>query len=129
MTSLLFLICFSIFNQNPAIPVVETTCEVVAFYELATTETGVKVVTNQGNLEEASLLLKPARLDEGSYEIEITRKATNLYQIVDCRQNSKIAPNKYYLETRNCHEFANYDKAILKVEGNFGNVKGKLNFK
>lgn len=128
MTTLLFLIVFSIFNLNPAIARATTTCEVVAFYELATTEPGTKVLTNQGNVEEVNLLLKPVRLDEGAYDIEITRKAPNLYQILSCPQNSKIATNKYYLETRYCHEFANYSKAVLKVEGNFGVVKGKITF-
>lgn len=129
MNTILFLIAFSIFKLNPAIAVAETTCEVVAFYEMATTETGLKVLTNQGNLETADLLLNPVRLDEGSYDVEVTRTATNLYQIVSCRQNSKIIPNKYYIETRYCHEFSNNDKAFLKVEGNFGVVKGSINFK
>lgn len=101
-------------------------CEVVQFYEITSPEQGTKVLTKSGEVQEATFLLKPVRIDEGTYEVEISRKAPNLYQINQARD---IKLTKYCIETRYCHEFANYTKAIFKVESNFGQTKGKLTFK
>jgi len=66
------------------------------------------------------------RIDEGTYEVENSRKAPNLYQISQARD---IKLTKYRIETKYCQGFAYYTKAILKVESNFGQTKGKLIFK
>lgn len=129
MNTILFLLAFSILKLNPAIAMAETTFEVVTFYEISTTETGMKVLTTTGELAGVEVLLKPAKPDEGSYEILVTRKAPDLYLVTDCNRTGKIVANKFYIETRNCHEFASYDKATLVVKGNFGVVKGNLTFK
>jgi hypothetical protein len=112
----------------PAETYSETTCEVTGFYETTYSETGTKVLTATGELASVDVLMKPVKPDEGSYEITITRKAPNLYLVTDCSQPGKIVANKFYIETRNCHEFASYDKATLVVTGNFGAVRGKMIF-
>jgi len=101
-------------------------CEVVEFYEMITPEQGTKVLTKTGEAEEATFILKPVRIDEGTFEVEITRKAPNLYQIIQAKD---IKLTKYCIETRYCHEFANYNKATLKVESNIGQTNGKVSFK
>lgn len=101
-------------------------CEVIQFYEIITPEQGTKVLTKLGEVEEVILILKPVRIDEGTYEVEITKKAPNLYQI---NQAKDIRLTKYCIETRYCNEYANYKKAVFKVESNFGQTKGKLVFK
>jgi hypothetical protein len=101
-------------------------CEVVQFYEIITPEQGTKFLTKSGEVQEATFILKPVRIDEGTYEVEITRKAPNLYQISQARD---IKLTKYCIETKYCQEFANYTKAIFKVESNFGQSKGRLIFK
>lgn len=127
---ILLLILFSHFALQPVHT--ETTknasaeCEVVQFFEMITPELGTKVLTKSGEVEEATFILKPVRIDEGNYEVEITRKATNLYQINQARD---IKLTKYCIETQYCHEFASYNKATLVVTGNFGLVRGKLSFK
>jgi hypothetical protein len=120
-------LCFPL--VYPASRASETVCEVTGFYETVYSETGFKVLTTTGELAAVDVLMKPAKPDEGSYEIKVTRKAPNLYLVVDCNQTGKIVANKLYIETRYCHEFANYDKAKLLVTGNFGMVKGKITFK
>lgn len=120
-------LCFPL--VYPASRVSETFCEVTGFYETAYSETGFKVLTTTGELAAVDVLLKPAKPDEGSYEIKVTRKAPNLYLVVDCNQTGKIFANKFYIETRYCNEFASYDKATLVIKGNFGVVKGKMTFK
>ena len=101
-------------------------CEVVQFYEIVTPEQGTKVLTKSGEVVEATFILKPVRIDEGTYEVEITRKAPNLYHINQARD---FKLTKYCIETQYCHEFASYNKATLVVTGNFGLVRGKLSFK
>jgi hypothetical protein len=127
---ILLLFYFSHLALNPFYT--ETTknasveCEVVQFYEIITSEQGVKVLTKSGEVQEATFILKPVRIDEGTYEVEITRKAPSLYQISQARD---IKLTKYCIETRYCQELANHTKAIFKVESNFGQIKGKLMFK
>jgi hypothetical protein len=127
---ILFLILFSHFALQPVHT--ETTknasaeCEVVQFYEMITPEQGTKVLIKLGEVEEAAFILKPVRIDEGTYEVEITRKATNIYQISQARD---IKLTKYCIETQYCHEYANYNRATFVVTGNFGLIRGKLSFK
>jgi hypothetical protein len=127
---ILLLFYFSHLALNPfykeSTKNVSAECEVVQFYEIVTSEQGVKVLAKSGELEEAIFILKPLRIDEGTYEVEISRKAQNLYQI---SQSRDIKLTKYCVETRYCQEFANYTMAIFKVESNFGQSKGKLIFK
>ncbi|MDC1306164.1 hypothetical protein N8Y88_04240 [Saprospiraceae bacterium] len=86
-------------------------CDVANFYEAIDPDNGVKVLTSGGDLEEPELILVPTKIDEGTYEIEITRKGGNIYN---------LEGTKYYIETRYCYEYATYDDAILKVESNYG---------
>ena len=126
----IFLLIFLLLPViNTTIAISETTCEVTGFYEALYSETGAKVLTSTGELAAVDILLKPAKPEEGSYDITITRKAPNLYLVTDCSQPWKIVANKFYIETRYCHEFANYDKATLVVTRNFGVVRGKISFK
>jgi len=94
-----------------------TECEIRQFYEAVQPDTGVKVITTANNLEEVKLILIPYKMKEGISEVEITRKGSNIYQ---------IDRTKYYIETRYCNEYANFEKVILVVENNFGNTKGKI---
>ena len=127
---ILLLILFSHFALQPVHN--ETTknapakCEVVEFYEMITPEQGTKVLTKSGEVEEATFILKPVRIDEGTYEVEITRKAPNLYQI---NQAKDFKLTRYCIETQYCHEFANYNKATFKVESIFGQIKGEVLFR
>jgi hypothetical protein len=125
---ILLLIYFSqlVFVSSETIIAASAECEVVQFYEIITPEQGTKVLTKLGEVEEAAFILKTVRIDEGAYEVEITRKAPNLYQI---NQAKDIRLTKYCIETRYCNEYANYKKANFKVESNFGQTKGKLSFK
>ena len=128
---MIFLLIYLIhFALNPfyfeTVNSTSSECEVIQFYEIITPEQGIKVLTKSGEVEEATFILKPVRIDEGIYEVEITRKAPNLYQINEAKD---IRLTKYFIETRYCNEYANYKKAVFKVESNFGQTNGKLVFK
>lgn len=113
---IVFLCSFQIAELNLS----GTECEVKQFYEAVQPDTGVKVITTTDNLEEVKLILKPTKMEEGTSTIELTRKGRNIYQ---------IDRTKYYIETRYCNEYANFEKVILVVENNFGYTKGKIIFK
>ena len=114
--TIVFLCSFQISELNLS----GTECEVKQFYEAVQPDTGVKVITTANNLEEVKLILVPYKMKEGSSEVEITRKGSNIYQ---------IDRTKYYIETRYCNEYANFEKVVLVVENNLGYTKGKIIFK
>lgn len=99
--------------------IVSDKCEIVNFFEGIAPESGVKVLTSDGETEDAELILVPTRIDEGTYKIEISRKGSNIY---------KLEGTVYYVETRYCYEYATYGDAILKVESNYGYTKGTVYF-
>ena len=94
-------------------------CDIAEFYKAVEPESGVKVLTTSGDLEEAELILVPTKMEEGTFKVEVTRKGSNLY---------KVDGTDYYIETRYCYEYATYDEAILKVESNYGYDKGTIIF-
>ncbi len=96
-----------------------TEYDVKQFYEGVDSDGDTKVLTSSGNLEDAEVILVPAKLDEGKFKVTLTRKASNLYKIDD---------TKFYLETRYCHEYATGEEVILIVESNYGYTKGKVIF-
>jgi hypothetical protein len=103
-------------------------CEVKNFYEAAEpAKSGTKVVTQGGDISDAELILTPTSLDEGTYNVTITRKSDNFYK-VETPTNYKFKYGKFYIETRNCYEYASQKDAVLVVETNYGTVKGKLRF-
>lgn len=115
-STIVFLCSFQISELNLS----GTECEVRQFYEAVQPDTGVKVITTADDFEEVKLILVPYKMKEGISEVEITRKGSNIYQ---------IDRTKYYIETRYCNEYANFEKVVLVVENNFGNTKGKIIFK
>ncbi|MCB9312591.1 MAG: hypothetical protein H6568_07465 [Lewinellaceae bacterium] len=94
-------------------------CDVMNYYEGVEADRGVKVLTSRDDLVDAELILIPTKIDVGNYKVEVTRKGSNLY---------KVEGTKLFIETRYCYEYATYEDAILKVEGNYGYSKGKVFF-
>lgn len=95
-------------------------CDISNFYEVIEPESNIKVLTSNGDLKEAELILVPTKIEEGTYKIEITREGHNIY---------KIEETNYYIETRYCYEYAIYEDAILTIESNYGYTKGTVSFK
>lgn len=77
------------------------------------------VLTNQGEFEEAELILTPTKLEVGKYKLTVSRKASNLY---------KVERQDIFIETRYCYEYATYDEVILIVESSYGYNKGEIVF-
>lgn len=69
-------------------------------------------IDNYGNSHEVDYLLVETSLKEGNYEVELTRKDSNLY---------RVEGTDIYIKTKYCYEYANRDDAILVV--NYYSVK------
>lgn len=93
--------------------------DVVKVYKGVKLANGAKVLDNYSNVSEATMVLVPTRLDEGVYEISVTRKGPNLY---------KVEGTSLYIETRYCFEYAYSETVILKYEGFYGYTVGELIF-
>ncbi|MBK7030954.1 MAG: hypothetical protein IPH45_17890 [Bacteroidales bacterium] len=92
-------------------------CSVAEFYQSIEYKNEVKILTKGGELEEAELILVPTKVDVGTYEISLTKKGSNIYQIVG---------TGIYVETRSCYDFISLKTGILKVVSTHGLTKGRL---
>lgn len=111
-----------LFLLSSFIPVHESfssDCEIEGFYKGIIPTEGTKVLTSSDELEEATLILVPMDIDKGSYVVEITRKASNLY---------KVDGKNIYVQTRYCYEYSYGEEVVLKVEGSYEYNKGKIIF-
>lgn len=93
--------------------------DIAEYYETISLKSGSKVIDNYGNVKDAQAVLIPVKLDEGKYEVELTRIDSNIYQ---------ICGTSYYIETRYCYEYAMRQDAILVVTSSFGYTRGEVFF-
>lgn len=75
-------------------------------FKVQDVEYGTKAIDAYGSVVEINQLFVPIKLEEGKYEVTVTRKGDNLY---------KIDGTNYYVETSMCYEYCVYEKAILVV--------------
>lgn len=80
--------------------------DVEAIYEKVEVDRGTIAVDNYGSQREVDYLLVKTNLKSGNYEIELTRKDSNLYH---------VCGTDIYIKTKYCYEYATYDDAILVV--------------
>lgn len=100
-------IFLSILIASPATCLFAEEYSVEAIYEKVDVDRGTIAVDNYGNQREVDYLLVKTNLKSGKYEIELTRKDSNLYQ---------VCGTDIYIKTRYCYESATYDEAILVVD-------------
>lgn len=93
--------------------------DVAAFFKGMTPAEGTKVQTEDDELKDAKLILVPVNIEAGTYVLKVTRKSQDLYKVDD---------KNIYIQTKFCFEFSFSQEAILKVDGNLGFTKGKINF-
>lgn len=98
---LLFIVCIS------SLIVLADEYSIDAIYEKVDVDYGTLSVDNYGNMHDVNYILVKTKLKSGKYEVELTRKDSNLYH---------ICGTKYYIKTRYCYEYATYDDAILVVD-------------
>ena len=85
----------------------QTDCDVIQVYEKQANTAGYKMLNRFEQLDKIETLLKPAQLDDGSYELIVKRVSNNLYQVVD---------EDVYIETKGCFKIGFREEVVLSVE-------------
>lgn len=101
----------------------EDTYEVEYILERQELPKGSKCLDRYENVKEVKYVLIPIELEKGTYEAEIKRIDSNLYEL-------KFGYNDViYIETRYCYKYTSYgDKAILIVNDRYSYKKAKVVF-
>lgn len=109
---MLFFLGFS--SQRPRVE-----CNVKNFYVEIEPDYDTKVVTRNGSIEDAEMILVPTKLNVGKYEVRLTRKDLDMY---------KIEGTDYWIETKYCYEYPSWEPVTLIITSNYGFTKGKVIF-
>lgn len=103
----------SLFNAS------SSSYDIAGIYEKVELKSGAKVIDAMGSVSDASAVLVPTKVDEGKYEVELTRIDKDFYQ---------ICGTSLYIETKYCYEYATWDDAILNITSNYGYTRGEVIF-
>lgn len=79
----------------------------------------IKAIESDGDLVDVKYLLKPIKLDVGTYKESVRRIGTNLYEI----EGTSIV-----IQTRYCYEYGYGDEVYIEIESSYGYSKGKIIF-
>lgn len=101
----------------------EDAFEVVSIFERQVLPKGSKCIDRYDNVKEVKYVLVPIELEKGTYEAEIKRIDSNLYEL-------KFGyDDVIYIETSYCYKYTSYgDKAILIVNDRYSYKKAKVVF-
>ena len=114
--------CFTLFvsAERPVKKEVgSSSYDIAGIYEKVELKSGAKVIDAMGSVSDASAVLVPTKVDEGKYEVELTRIDKDFYQ---------ICGTSLYIETKYCYEYATWDDAILNITSNYGYTRGEVIF-
>jgi len=89
-------------------------CDVRGIYKAIDTPAGTIGLTSLGDAAELEQVLVPTKLDDGTYEVTVSRKGDDLY---------RVDGTSTYLVTQYCYEYVYLQKAILRYSslGSIGN--------
>lgn len=93
--------------------------DIEEIYESKYLPKGAIIIDNCGNTEDVKYILLPTKLENGKYEIEVSRIDNNIY---------KINNTPLYIKTRNCYKYSYLSDAILVIEPYSILSKGKIIF-
>ena len=101
----------------------EDVFEVEYIFERQELPKGSKCLDRYENVKEVKYVLVPIELEKGTYEAEIKRIDSNLYEL-------KFGyDDVIYIETNYCHKYTSYgDKALLIVNDRYSYKKPKVVF-
>lgn len=105
--------------ERPTEASASSSYDIVGIYKGEELDYGSKVIDSYGNVEEAEMVLVPARYDLGRQEVELTRVDTDYY---------RICGTSYYIETRYCYEYATREDVIINITSNYGYTRGEVIF-
>lgn len=93
--------------------------DIKTVYQMKDLPQGSKVISGYGDVKDANQVLIPTKLDKGKYVVRLTRLDMNFY---------KIESTDYYIETKYCYEYANYEEVVLIIDNNYSFTIGKVIF-
>jgi hypothetical protein len=96
----------------------DASCDVAEIYSAVAAPFGTLALTSLGEMDEIELVLVPAKIDDGTYSVAVSRMASNLY---------KVDGKNTYVKTRYCYEYAYSQDAVLRIDGP-GSSRGTLIF-
>ena len=120
--SFVLIACFPLFvsAEHPVqMEVGSSSYDIAGIYEKVELKSGSKVIDAMGSVSDANAVLVPTKVDEGKYEVELTRIDKDFYQ---------ICGTSLYIETKYCYEYATWDDAILNITSNYGYTRGEVIF-
>ena len=118
----LIIIFLTVFMASVA-AYAEDTFEVEKILERQELPKGSKCLDRYDNVKEVKYVLIPIELEKGTYEAEIKRIDSNLYEL-------KFGyDDVIYIETNYCYKYTSYgDKALLIVNDRYSYKKPKVVF-
>lgn len=93
--------------------------DIAGIYEKVELKSGSKSIDAMGSVSDAEAVLVPTKVDEGKYEVELTRIDKDFYL---------ICGTSLYIETKYCYEYATWDDAILSITSHYGHIRGEVIF-
>ena len=92
----------------PTGAVVAGRCDVKGIYKAVETPVGTIALTMLGDAAEVQQVLVPTKLEDGAYDVTVTRKGSNLY---------RVDGTWSYVATNYCYEYVYGQKAVLRHRG------------
>jgi hypothetical protein len=97
-----------------------TSCDIDDILEARSLPANSYAVTGYGDYEEASEIIVPVKLENGTYSESLTRKESNLY---------KVDGVNLFIKTSMCYEYAYSQEAIIEIDNYGGYSFGEVTFK
>lgn len=94
-------------------------CDVKYILEKRSVDDGMYAIVDYSDVKEVEYLLVPTQIEEGKYNIKVTRVDSNIYRIED---------TDFYIVTSMCLELSLHDDALLIVENWGGVSRGQIVF-
>lgn len=95
------------------------TCDIKGVYKQVEVPAGALALSALGEPQELDGLLVPTSLDDGAYDVRITRKASNLY---------RVDGTSVFVVTRYCYEYAYSQQTVMRVRSIGSTTTGTLAF-
>ena len=103
----------------PTRAAIGATCDVKGVYKQVDIPVGALGLSTLGDPQELESVLVPTSLEDGAYDVRVTRKANNLY---------RVDGTAIFVVTRYCYEYAYSQQAVMRVRSIGSTTTGTLAF-
>lgn len=99
---------------------IRNSCDIDAVLEAQSLPLNSMALTSLGDYEEATEVLIPTSISDGTYSEYVTRKSSNVY---------KVDGKNVFVKTKYCYEYAYGQNAIIEITNYQGYTFGEVTFK